>query len=56
MLHENRNKVLQIRLSEQEYSDLQNWCSVNTNLNISSFARVLILSYLAEVYIHEQND
>lgn len=53
MLHEKRDKTLQIRLSDSEYADLQNYCSVNTPLSLSAFARSVLLSYIYEAIDYE---
>lgn len=55
MLHENRSKVLQIRLSPQEWDCLHNFVSVNyrSRFTVSEFARRVLMSY---IFVHEQDD
>lgn len=50
MLHENRSKVLQIRLSPQEWDSLHNFVAVNfrSRFTVSEFARNVIMSYIYE--------
>lgn len=56
MLHDKRDKVLQIRLSDNEYYALQSFAYVNFNMKLSNFARILLLSYVSEVCKNEQNN
>lgn len=53
MLHEKRSKVLQIRLSEQEYIDLQNYVFVNygDRFSLSEFFRIVLLDYIFDPYV-----
>ena len=48
MLHEKRSKVLQIRLSPQEWEDLHNFVSVNygTKFTVSQVVRWLVLNFI----------
>lgn len=52
MLHEKRDKVLQIRLSQSEWEDLHFYVSVNfgTKFTVSEFCRDIIIGYLYESF------
>lgn len=48
MLHEKRDKTLQIRLSLKEWEDLHSFVSVNygTKFTVSEYCRRIIMSHL----------
>ena len=52
MLHDKRDKVLQIRLTRQEWEDLHFFVSVNfgTKFTVSDYARLVLIGNLYESF------
>ena len=52
MLHDKKTKTLNIRLSEQDYKDLQDYVYVNYDdrFSLSEFSRIVLMDYIFEPY------